>query len=286
MIPKRRLGRIGSDVSVITLGGCGIGYVDQHEADKAIEKAFNHGVNMIDVAPSYGEAENRLTHWMKTHRNKVFLAEKTTERTKVAAEKELHESMSRLGVKSFDLYQMHSLATRDDVRTAFSEDGAIVAFKEAKETGLVKHLGITGHQDMRILMEAIEAFDFDLVLLPVTLCSAVAFHPMNDYRPVLEAALERDMGVTAIKAICRGRWQGDRKYRTWYHPSDTPKDVELGVRYTLSQEPVTTYPLPCDVKLWDLVLKAGDKFEPMDEDEQLDAIEYAKRQGFSPLFPE
>ncbi|MCW4048906.1 MAG: aldo/keto reductase [Candidatus Bathyarchaeota archaeon] len=283
---KRRLGRIGENVSIITLGGCGVGRISQEEADKAIKQALNHGVNMVDVAPTYGDAELRLAPLMKTHRDKIFLAEKTTERTMIGAKNELHQSLNRLGVKSFDLYQMHALSTMNDLDTVFHPEGAITAFKEAKETGLTKYLGITGHQDMRVLLEAIKRYDFDLILLPVSLCSAVAFHPMNDYRPVLEAAIDRDMGVTAIKAVCRGRWKDQRSHGTWYHPSDTPKDVELGVRFTLSQEPVTTYALPCDTGLWEMVLQAGDGFTPMDEDEQKEAVEYAKTQGFSPLFPE
>jgi len=286
LIPRRRLGRIGADVSVLTLGGCGPGKVSQDESDKAVKAAFDCGVNMIDVAPTYGDAEIRLAPWMKTHRGKVFLAEKTRERTKEGAAAELRASLGRLGVESFDLYQMHGLSTMDELDTVLSGDGAIEAFKEAQETGLVKHLGITGHQDMRVLLKAIRRYDFDLVLLPVSLCSAVAFHPMNDYRPVLKAAEERDMGVTALKGVCRGRWRGERKYSTWYHPSDTPRDIEMGVRFTLSQHPVTTYSLPCDVRLWDTVLQAGEMFRHMNGDEQREAVEWAKGQGFSPLFPE
>jgi len=103
LIPKRRLGRINKKVSIITLGGCGVGLVPQEEADKVIESAFKHGVNMVDIAPTYGDSELRLAPWMKTHRNKIFLAEKTTQRTKKAAERELHQSLERLDVKSFDL---------------------------------------------------------------------------------------------------------------------------------------------------------------------------------------
>ncbi|MFH2112820.1 MAG: aldo/keto reductase [Candidatus Bathyarchaeota archaeon] len=286
MIPKRRLGRIGAKVSVITLGGCGVGRLPQEEADGYIKAAFDVGVNMLDLAPTYGDCELRLAPWMKTHRGKVFLAEKTTERTKEGAAAELHRSLKRLGVKSFDLYQMHSLKTVEEVDQALGPGGALEAFKEAQETGLVKYLGITGHQDMRANLEALKRYDFDTVLLPVSLCSAAAWHPENDFRPVLRYAAEHDLGVTAIKAICRGRWKGPHRYSTWYEPSDTPGDISLGVRYTLSQEGVTTYSLPCEQGLWGMVLRAGEEYKPMTPGEQEEAVNNARGQGFTPLFPE
>jgi len=286
LIPKRRLGRVGAKVSVVTLGGCGVGRLPQEEADRYIKAAFDAGVNMLDLAPTYGDCELRLAPWMKTHRGRVFLAEKTTERTREGASAELHRSLKRLGVKSFDLYQMHSLKTVEEVNQAMGPGGAIEAFREAQETGLVKYLGITGHQDMRANLEALKRFDFDTVLLPVSLCSAVAWHPDNDFRPVLRYAAERDLGVTAIKAICRGRWKGEHRYGTWYEPSDTQRDVSLGVRYALSQEAVTTYSLPCDHRLWGIVLRAGEEYAPMGLEEQEEAVAYARSQGFTPLFPE
>ena len=189
-------------------------------------------------------------------------------------------------MKSFDLYQLHGVGTMEEIDLVFGPDGAMEAFKEAQETGLVKYLGVTGHQDMRVHLEALKRFDFDLVLLPVSLCSAVDFHPMNDYRPVLEYAKEHDMGVTAIKAVCKGRWKGEHKYRTWYEPADKPHEVQLGVDFALSQNGVTTNPTPCDHRLWELVFEAGENYHTLDADEQKEAIEYAQKQGYSPLFPE
>ena len=286
MIPKRRLGRTGAKVSVITLGGCGVGRLPQDEADVHIKAAFDAGVNMLDLAPTYGDSELRLAPWMRTHRGRVFLAEKTTQRTREGAATELHSSLDRLGVRSLDLYQMHSLKTLEDVDQALGPGGAIEAFREARETGLVKHLGITGHQDMRANLEALKLFDFDTVLLPVSLCSAVAWHPANDFRPLLRYALDHDLGVTAIKAACKGRWKGERRYGTWYEPSHNQHDITLGVRYTLSQDGVTTYSLPCETRLWGMVLKAGEEYTPMTPEEQEEAITYARGQGFTPLFPE
>jgi len=139
---------------------------------------------------------------------------------------------------------------------------------------------------MQILREALIRYDFDSVLLPVTLCSVARPEPENDFRPALEEAADRGIAVIAIKAIARGRWHDEKRYKTWNEPSDTLQDIELGVRYTLSQEPVTTYSLPSDIRLWDMVLEAADRFIPMDRDEEEEAVKYAEESGFTPLFPQ
>ncbi len=285
MIKKRKLGQMGYKASIITLGGCGVGKVDQAVADRYIELALEHGVNMIDVAPTYGDAELRLAPWAQKMRGSFFIAEKTRERSREGAEKELNESLARLGIDKFDLYQMHGIGNMEELETALGEGGAIEAFKEAQETGLTDYIGITGHEDMRVLKEALTRQVFDSVLLPVSLCSMAKPHPQNDFRPVLEEARDQGVSVTAIKAVARGRWPGERKLRTWYEPSVTLGDIELGIRYTLSQENVATYALPCDTGLWGMVLDAAERFEPMTDAEQREAVNYAKEQGFSPLFP-
>ncbi|UCH57652.1 MAG: aldo/keto reductase [Candidatus Bathyarchaeota archaeon] len=285
LLLKRRLGRMGYDATIITLGGCGVGRISQEEADEAVELALSHGVNMIDTAPSYGEAELRLAPWVQKMRNAFFIAEKTRERTREGAWRELHGSLGRMGIEGFDLYQLHGIGTREELDQALGVGGAIEALEEARDTGLIRYLGVTGHEDMRILREALERFDFDSVLLTVSLCSMAGLQPQNDFRPVLKEAAERGVSVTAIKAISRGRWKGERRYGTWYHPSDDLRDIELGVRYTLSQEAVVTYSLPCDVRLWEMVLETAEKFTVMGEEEQIEAVNYAKKAGFSPLFP-
>ena len=285
MIKKRKLGEMGYKASIITLGGCGVGKVDQAVADRYIELALEHGVNMIDVAPTYGDAELRLAPWAQKMRGSFFIAEKTRERSREGAEKALNESLTRLGIDKFDLYQMHGIGNMEELETALGEGGAIEAFKEAQETGLTDYIGITGHEDMRVLKEALTRQVFDSVLLPVSLCSMAKPHPQNDFRPVLEEARDQGISVTAIKAVARGRWPGERKLRTWYEPSVTLGDIELGIRYTLSQENVATYALPCDTGLWGMVLDAAERFEPMTDAEQREAVNYAKDQGFNPLFP-
>ncbi|MBI3733278.1 MAG: aldo/keto reductase, partial [Chloroflexi bacterium] len=141
----RRFGRTGHHSTIIIFGAAALGKVSQAEADQAMEMALAHGVNHIDVAPSYGEAEARLGPWMQRHRNDFFLGCKTTERTQQGAWDELRRSLDRLQTDHFDLYQMHSLKGRDDADAALNEGGALEAFLEAKAQGLTKYLGITGH---------------------------------------------------------------------------------------------------------------------------------------------
>ena len=285
---KRVFGRTGQEATVLALGGCGPGFVTQEEANKAVELAMTHGVNMIDVAPSYGEAEIRLRPILEKHRNEFFLAEKTMERTREGARRELENSLRRLGVKSFDLYQIHAVKNAEELDKIMGEGGAIETFEEARETGLTKCIGLTGHDDVRVHMKALEIFEFDSLLLPVS-ASCLAFpSPANDFRPVLKMALDRGVGIIAIKSISKRRWASSesKRYNTWYEPAVDQREVEMLVQFTLSQEGVTTYSMPCDVRLWPMVLKAGEKFRKLSEEEQGKVIEYARNAGYKPLFPE
>ncbi|MFW9902575.1 MAG: aldo/keto reductase [Candidatus Thorarchaeota archaeon] len=283
----RIFGKTGAKVSIITMGGCGLGYVDQNEADKAIQLVLDHGINMIDVAPTYGNAEIRLNPWIQKHRNKFFLAVKTLKRNKKGAWRQLNRSLEKLGTTYFDLYQFHAVSSVDELNQILGPNGAMETFKEAKEVGLIKHIGITVHNDVRLLQKALETSDdFDTILLPVYVAALVNPSPENDYRNILQIAQEKNIGVTAIKAISKGRWIKAPIYRTWYEPFDDRELVEQAVWFTLSQEGVTTYSLPCDVRLWDLVLNAAEKYQKLNDDQQNKIIDMARKNGFRPLFPE
>ncbi|MHA1970167.1 MAG: aldo/keto reductase [Candidatus Hodarchaeales archaeon] len=248
---------------------------------------INYGVNYIDVAPSYGEAEVRVKKFLEKNRNKVFLAEKTMQRTQEGAWKELHESRARLGVDYFDLYQFHAIPNLKDLSLVLQEkNGALVAFQEAKETGLIGSIGITCHDDVKIIIRALNEYDgFDTVLFPVYATGMITNDSVNDFYSVLKLAKERDLGVIAIKSLVRRRWIGESNYNTWYEPFDDPDLISQLVAFTLSQEGVTTYPLPCDIKLWKPVLEAGKNFNQMDEESQMDLIQFIKSKYARPLFP-
>jgi aryl-alcohol dehydrogenase-like predicted oxidoreductase len=293
---QRIFGKTGYKASIITLGGCGLGWLHekvesieeaQSIAENAIQKAFDAGINIIDVAPTYGEAEVRLQPWIKKYRNKIFLADKTMERTKKGAWIELQQSLKRLGTEKIDLYQFHAVKNMEELNTILGAEGAIEAIKEAKETGLIKNIGITGHDDIQVLINAIEGFDdFSTVLCPVNMAAMVQPHKENDYRPLLEIAKQQDIGVTAIKAILKKRWQGERNYQTWYEPLSDKAWIERGVWFTLSQKGVTTYSLPCDLRLWNMVIDAAQRFRKLTLTEQENVVGLAKQNNLIPLFPE
>lgn len=283
----RTFGKTGAEITFITMGGCGLGYVNQEEADKAVKLAMEHGINMIDVAPTYGNAEVRLNPWIEKHRNKFFLSEKTLKRKKKGALRQLNKSLEKLGTSYFDLYQFHAVSSIEELNQILGENGAMEAFLEAKETGVIKNIGITAHHDVRVLQKALEmSDDIDTILLPVNAASIAHPNPVNDFREILKIAIDKDVGVTAIKAISKNRWQGEASYNTWYEPLDTQDLIDQTVWFTLSQEGVTTYSLPCDVKLWSLVLNAAERYKRLDERKQEQVIKLARENEFYPLFPE
>jgi predicted aldo/keto reductase-like oxidoreductase len=165
------------------------------------------------------------------------------------------------------------------------EGGAMEAFQEAKETGLIKYIGLTGHADIRVHMEALSCFDFDVLLLPVTLGAAAHPHPSNDFRPLLKIAADSDIGITCIKAIAKGRWSGKKRYNTWYEPLDEQEAIDKAVWFALSQEGTTTYSMAGDVRLWPKIIDAAERFKQLDEEEMQEAVDFAKEKGFRPLFP-
>jgi predicted aldo/keto reductase-like oxidoreductase len=283
----RIFGKLGVKVSIVAIGGCGIGYVEQEEADKFIKMAMDHEINMIDVAPTYGNAEIRLEPWIEKYREKFFLAEKTLKRTRNGAWRQLNRSLKRLGTKYFDLYQFHAVSSIEELHQILGENGAMEAFKEAKETGLIKHIGITAHHDVRVLKKALEQSDeFETILLPIYIAAEVYPNPVNDFKVVLELARDRNIGVTAIKSISKGRWLDKPNYKTWYDPLNEQGLIDQAVWFTLSQEGVTTYSLPCDVKLWPLVLDAAERYQKLNEERQKELIQIAKKSQYKPLFPE
>jgi predicted aldo/keto reductase-like oxidoreductase len=283
----RIFGRTGASVSILTMGGCGVGYVDQDEADKAIKLAMDNGINIIDVAPTYGNAEERLHPWISKYRKKFFLAEKTLKRSKKGAWRQLNRSLQKLGTTYFDLYQFHAVNSISELDQILGENGAIEAFKEAKDAGLIKHIGITGHSDMRVLLKALEVSDdFDTVLLPIYAAANAFKDPANDYERVLKLAIEKKMGVTAIKAISKGRWIETANFTTWYEPLTDQETINQAVNFTLSQHGVSTYSLPCDVRLWPLVINAAIDYQELERNQMERIVEIARINNFKPLFPE
>jgi len=269
--------------TLITLGGAIFIYpVGREEGNQFLEFFFDHGVNHVDVAPTYGDAEIRLGRWVKEYRDSIFLACKTGKRTKKEAWEELNRSLERLQTDYFDLYQLHGLDDPGELRVALGEDGATAAILEAKEQGLVKYLGITSHNPLNVL-RALEAFDFDTVLLPVNYVLKAHSQPENDYEPVLSLAKEKNLGIIAMKSVAKGPWPDEkRNHNTWYQPFETQRDVDKALWFTFSQG-VTTAASSSDIEIAKMMFDAAERFTPMNDEEQRQLVAQAFR--YNPLFP-
>jgi aryl-alcohol dehydrogenase-like predicted oxidoreductase len=280
---KRTLGRTEHKSTLIALGGAIFMYpVSDAEENSFMKFALDHGVNHVDVAPSYGDGETRLGRWVKEYRGNLFLGCKTDKRTKKEAWDELHRSLRLLQTDYLDLYQLHALDDPEQLKTALSEEGVIQAVLEAKRQGLVKFIGITSHNPQNIL-RALESFDFDTILLPVNYVLHAHPETKNDYEPVLSMAKKRNLGVIAMKSMAKGPWPTDKKTaKTWYEPFATPNHVNEALRFTLSQY-VTTVASCSDIGIAKMMIDAAENFTPMKKEEQQELV--LKASTYRPLFP-
>ena len=278
---KRQLGKTGHMSTVLTFGGAALWNATEAEAEAGIELAMEHGINHIDVSPMYGKAELRLGPWLEKHRKNVFLACKTNKRSKTKAWEALKQSLERLRVDHFDLYQFHAVDDLETLYTVLGSEGALEAVLEAKQQGLVRYIGITGHRPFTHV-EALKRFDFDTVLFPLN--RVLAAHPddYNDPVTLLKIAQQKKVGTIAIKAITKRPWEGNgHVYQTWYEPFDDQAEIDKSLWYTLSQG-VTTCALPGDLRLWPMLIDAAERFRPMNAPEQDEAI--AQVMHYKPLF--
>ncbi len=268
--------------TVLTIGCAALGRVPQAEADRVMEIALDHGMNHIDVAPTYGDAELRLASWMKEHRDEFFLACKTRHRTRDGAMKDLKNSLKRMGVDHLDLYQLHGVDDPNELETALGEGGAMEAILEAQEEGITKYIGITSHRPPTAI-EAIKRIDLDTALFPVNFILKRHAIPENDYEPLLSLAKERDMGTIAMKAFTKRPWPTDeRRYQTWYEPWDTQEEIDRGLWFALSQG-VTTAASAGDVRLFPMMVDAAERYGELTRGEQEELV--ASASELRPLFP-
>jgi aryl-alcohol dehydrogenase-like predicted oxidoreductase len=280
----RRFGRTGHMSTIAIFGAAAFSQVSQEEADKAIELIIEAGVNHIDVAPSYGQAELRIGPWMPRERERFFLGCKTTERTKEGAWKELRESLKRLQTETFDLYQCHAVTTMEELDAVTMKGGALEAFVEAREAGLTKYLGITGHgvNAPQIYLEALRRFDFDTVLFPLNFVQ-LANPEFRRYAEELVATCKaKDIGTMIIKSITKGPW-GDKPHTatTWYEPFHNMDEIQKGINFALSYD-VTGICTPGDTRVLPLVLEACKNFTQLSQDQMEEMIESGKQ--YEPLF--
>jgi len=280
-LDKRRYGKTNVMLSVVGFGGILVMNESQETANRIVEEAIDRGVNYFDVAPSYGDAEERLGPALKPYRNSVFLACKTAKRMRDEAWSELQQSLRRLCTDYFDLYQLHAVTTLDEVNQMFGEGGAIEALIEAREQGLVKYLGFSAHSEEAALA-LLSRFNFDSILFPI---NWVCWHQGNFGPRVVEEAKKRGIAILAIKTLAKRRLK-ENEGRKWpkcrYYPVESFEEALMAVRFTLSQ-PVTSAVSPGHIELFRWICDAAEAFRPLSKDEEMELAERSR--GLEPIFP-
>ena len=267
---KRRLGKTELMTSIVTFGGASLGAVSQKEADKAIDLAIEHGVNHFDVAPAYEEAELRIGSWIRRHkecRSLISLGCKTTKRKKKEAREEFHRSLERLEIDYFDLYQLHGVHSLNELDTVTGPGGTVEGILEAREKGLTRYIGISGHQ-LSTHIEALNRFDFDTVMFPLNFILYANPKYYRHYESFRKLAKEKDVGLLVIKTIAKRPW-GDKipVYKTGYEPFDEQEEIDNCLRFVLSQD-VTSAVTASDVRLVPKLLDAAERFKPLSDAQQ------------------
>ncbi len=239
VMEQRPFGRTGHMSSAVIFGAAALSRVDQAVADGALDLLLDHGVNHIDVAASYGDAELRIGPWMDRHRADFFLASKTKERGYAAAREEIHRSLERLRTDRLDLLQLHSLTHPDEWDQALSAGGALDAAIEAKEAGLVRFIGVTGHGWTVAAMHrrSLERFPFDSILLPWNWHFAQRPAYAEEFKATVALAEAQGVAVQTIKALARGPWAAgaQRTHATWYQPLEDEDAIRMAVHWVLAQ---------------------------------------------------
>jgi aryl-alcohol dehydrogenase-like predicted oxidoreductase len=266
-------GRTGHQSTRIIFGGAALGSVSQDVADRTLDVLLEHDINHIDVAASYGEAELRVAPWLKRYPGRFFLATKTGKRRAAEAREELQRSLDRMQVDHVDLWQLHNLADPIEWDTALSPGGAIDAAIEAREQGLVRAIGVTGHgaQIAATHRRSLQRFDFDSVLLPYNFTTVQSSYYSQNLDALQATCQERNVAIQTIKSIAYRHWMGrPRSATTWYQPLEDQPDIDLAVNWALGRPGIFVISSG-DVNLLPKVLDAAERSSaerPSDADMQ------------------
>lgn len=256
----RLLGRTGHYRSCVTLGGITVMNEEQSVADRVLEEALEGGVNAVDVAPSYGDAELKLGNAMRGHRDLLFVGCKTGKRDRAGAWEELQASLGRLQTDRVDLYQLHGLDKPEELEQVFAPGGAMEALEEARRQGLTRFLGITGHRP-DTLLAALDRFDFDTIMLPYNYILDRAGYG----GPLIREAFLRGCGILAIKPVAQRAWEpGETRTspKCWYRPFRTHHEISLMVRWVLGTRVTSLIPSG-DVGVFKRALMAARHYQPL-----------------------
>src|SRR3954449_4694658 len=284
MIPKAPFGSTGHDSSRVVFGAAALGSFSQAEADGALDVLLEHGVNHIDVAASYGDAELRVAPWLRRHPDAFFLATKTGERTYRAARDEIHRSLDRLGVDRVDSIQLHNLVDVIEWEQALGAGGALEAALEAREQGLVRFIGVTGHglSVPEMHRRSLERFGFDSVLCPYNWVQMQDERYADRFEALAAVCAERNVALQTIKSLARRRWDGRAATAaTWYEPLREQADIDLAVHWVLGR-PDAFLLTTGDVEVLPRLLDAAERFEQRPSDEAM--TDLITRREVQPLF--
>jgi aryl-alcohol dehydrogenase-like predicted oxidoreductase len=286
MIPKQAFGRTGHISTRAIFGSYALSNATQKEADQVLNLLLKYGINHIDTARSYGNAEKRIGPWMEHHRKDFFLATKSGRRTYNAAWADLQRSLNELRVDYVDLWQMHALANPQGWAKAMGEGGALEAFIEARQKGLVRFLGVTGHGSKIAGMHrrSLERFDFDTVLLPYNYLQMQNPRYAADFIALLETCQQRNVAVQTIKSVARRPW-GDlpKTHNTYfYQPLEDQPAIDSAVHWVLGNTQCFLITAG-DMTILPRVLDATSRFEqrPSDQEMSILVAEYGMESIFS-----
>ena len=283
-IPTLPFGRLGHQSTRTLFGAAALGRVSQDDADRTLDVLLQYGVNHIDVAASYGDAELRIAPWLKRYREQFFVATKTGERRAAGAKEQLHRSLDRMGIDHIDLWQLHNLADPIDWDVALSPGGAIEAAVEAKQQGLIGAIGVTGHglQIAATHRRSLQRFDFDSVLLPYNYITMQSAYYAENFDALLAECAERNVAVQTIKSIAYRPWMGQEHTRsTWYAPLEHQDEIDVAVWWVLAQPGIFLNTVG-DIHVLPKVLDAASRFEARPTDAQM--REVVEAQEMAPLF--
>jgi aryl-alcohol dehydrogenase-like predicted oxidoreductase len=284
MIAKQPFGRTGHMSTRTIFGSAALWVLSQSKADRTLGVLQYYGINHIDTAASYGDAELRIGPWMAQQRDEFFLATKTDKRTYQEAWEQIRLSLERLQVDHVDLLQLHNLVDPDEWEVAMGPDGALKAVVEARDQGLTRFIGVTGHGVVAPAMHlrSLERFDFDSVLLPLNYVMMQNAQYAADFESLLDVCRERDVAVQTIKSIAKGEWGKKTHTRTvWYEPLEDQVSIDKAVQWVLGW-PDVFLNTAGDVNLLPKVLDAATRFKAAPPDEEMQ--ELVREHEIEPLF--
>ncbi|MGH9107368.1 MAG: aldo/keto reductase [Acidimicrobiales bacterium] len=283
-ITKIPFGRTGHDSSRVVFGAAALSSVTQADADRTFDVVMGAGINHIDVAASYGDAEERISPWLARAPGHFFLATKTGERTKEEAREQLERSLERMGVDHVDLWQLHNLVDPIEWDTALSPGGALEAAVAARDEGLVRFIGITGHgtQVAATHRRSLERFDFDSVLLPYSYVMMQNEYYASNFEGLVSTCAERGTAVQTIKSIAAAPWGGrPQTHAPWYEPLTEQQDIDLAVWWVLGRAGLFMDSVS-DIEVLPSQLDAASRFTRRPSDEEMGAL--TDRRHLEPLF--